>query len=229
VRPIRAKPVLSARVAAEIRTAILSGQLAPGTRIRQESLANRLRVSREPIRHALLVLEQEGLVRAIQRQGTIVAPLDRSLILDIYDMREILEPRVSAKLAERRDFDVRPLRQTIKRGRAAVKNGGVPMLIDLDLEFHMLVYQSLGNRVITEMMQVQFGHLRRAVHSILTVQNYRQKAWDEHEAIVEAIACNKAPEAASWSTIHVQDARELLSARFLPEALSGRGPNRFMR
>jgi DNA-binding GntR family transcriptional regulator len=219
MRPIRVKPVLSARAAAEIRTAILNGQLAPGTRIRQETLANRLRVSREPIRHALLVLEHEGLVRTIPQRGTIVAPLDRALIVDIYDLREILEPRVTAKLAERKDFDVRSLRELIKRGRAAVKNGGVPMLIDLDLEFHMLVYQSLGNRVITEMIQVQFGHLRRAVHSILTVQKYRQKAWDEHEAIVEAVACHKAPEAASWSTIHVQDARELLSARFLPEAL----------
>jgi DNA-binding GntR family transcriptional regulator len=174
------------------------------------------------------MLEHEGFVRAIPRRGTIVAPLERSLILDIYNLREIVEPGVTAQLAQRKDFDVQPLRQLIKRGRAAVESGGVPMLIDLDLEFHMLVYQSLENRVITEMMQVQFGHLRRAVHSILTVQKYRQKAWDEHEAIVEALACHKAPEAASWATIHVQDARELLAARFLPEAPTT-GPNRSRR
>ena len=68
-------PTVSTRAAEEIRAAISNGTLAPGSRMRQEELAAKLGVSREPIRKALLLLEREGLVNVVKR-GAIVAPVD---------------------------------------------------------------------------------------------------------------------------------------------------------
>lgn len=83
MRNIRTQPGMTTRAAAEIRSAILNGKLAPAARIRQEDLAERLGISRQPVRHALLMLEREGLVRIVPKHGAIVAPLERKLILEI--------------------------------------------------------------------------------------------------------------------------------------------------
>ena len=74
----------------QLRSAILSGALRPGSRIKQEALADQLGVSRAPVRQALLVLEREGLIKS-GVTGAIVAPVDRTMILDLYAFRGIIE------------------------------------------------------------------------------------------------------------------------------------------
>jgi DNA-binding GntR family transcriptional regulator len=79
-------------VTTALRDAILSGELRPGDRLRQEELADRLRVSRIPLRDALRRLEAEGLVHIGPRRGAEVASLDRAGVLEIYEIRSALEP-----------------------------------------------------------------------------------------------------------------------------------------
>src|SRR5262245_15516806 len=80
------------RVTNEIRTLILSGELAPGSRIRQEELAERFNTSRIPVREALRRLESEGLIILVPNSGGWVARLDLAECLETYMMRERLEP-----------------------------------------------------------------------------------------------------------------------------------------
>jgi DNA-binding GntR family transcriptional regulator len=205
---------MSALAAAEIRSAILSGKLAPAARIRQEDLAERLGVSREPIRHALLLLEREGLVRIVPKHGAIVTPLERKLMLDIYDLREAVEPYVAAKLAGQKGFDSGRLREILKQGRTAVASARLSRLIELDLEFHNTIYRAAGNETIADIMRIQFGHLRRAVHTILSADGYPRKAWDEHNGIVNAIVTRRPKLARAVARAHIKDARRLLAKRF---------------
>ena len=116
MKAIAPQPMVSTRAAAEIRTAILNGSLPPGTRIRQEYLAAKLGVSREPIRKALLVLEQEGLVNSVANRGATVAPLDIPLIGEIYEFREGVESYAAGQVAGRDDFDPTALRKIIVQG-----------------------------------------------------------------------------------------------------------------
>src|SRR3954468_19720397 len=74
--------ILRARVAQEMRTAILRGDLAPGSQLNPEELSSQLGVSREQIRQAILLLRREGLVQAQANRRAIVAPVDRQLIAD---------------------------------------------------------------------------------------------------------------------------------------------------
>src|ERR1700730_4091713 len=148
MRALSKAPAISRRAAVEIRTAILDGSLPPGSPIHQEKLAAKLGVSREPVRKALVLLEQEGLVNIVGRSA-IVAPVDDHFITDIYGFREVVEGYVAAMVAARKDFDPTRLRGILASGRKSVGAGSVDRLIELDQAFHNELYRASENRVGT--------------------------------------------------------------------------------
>jgi DNA-binding GntR family transcriptional regulator len=210
MRVIVPEPSASVRAAAEIRTAILNGSLPPGTRIRQEELADKLGVSREPVRQALVMLEQEGLVHNNVHRGAVIAPIDPSLIVEIYEFREVIEA-YAAETAAKSDFDSAPVRETIIHGRRAVKTGTIGDLIELDLRFHNQLYQRSANRVVMEVMRTQWSHIRRAMMMTLTAREYRDRAWNEHEAILDAIVAHDASRAGTLASAHARNARSFIT------------------
>ena len=84
--------LLSVRIADEIRTAILSSEMRPGMRIRQELLANKFGTSRIPVREALKQLENEGLVVLAPNRGAWIADVNSEESIEIYKIREVVEP-----------------------------------------------------------------------------------------------------------------------------------------
>lgn len=205
-------PMVSDRAAEEIRAAILNGSLAPGSRVRQEELAEKLGVSREPVRKALALLEKEGLVNSVPNRGAIIAPLDPPLISQIYEFREVVETYVAAKVAEQGNLDGSAIREIIAQGRKALRAGSRDRLIESDLAFHSELYRSSGNPVLIEVMRTQWSHISRAMLMTLTVTAYQKQVWDEHEAIVEAIAMRDVGRARDLSSEHIRGAQALLRA-----------------
>jgi DNA-binding GntR family transcriptional regulator len=206
MKVIVAEPVASVRAAAEIRIAILDGSLLPGARVRQEELAARLGVSREPVRQALAILEREGLVHNGVRRGATIAPIDQALIEEIYEFREVIDA-YAAERAAKTNIDLKPLRKIVVLGHKAVRAGVVAKLIELDLRFHSQLYRVSANRVVMEVMRTQWSHIRRAMMMTLTAQEYRARAWDEHEAILEAIVARQSSRASQLAFAHARDAR----------------------
>ena len=199
--------ILRARVAGEIRAAILRGDLPPGSRVKQEDLAGKLGVSREPVRQALLLLQREGLVQAEPNRGALVAPLDRERISDVYGLREAVETTVVATLARRPAFDIEPFRRIIERGRAAAQKRDLPALIDLDMSFHIGLYEADGNRVMIDLLRAQWTHMRRLMSMVLDEGSYRDEIWDEHEEIVMAIKARKVVHASALTGRHIREAK----------------------
>jgi DNA-binding GntR family transcriptional regulator len=210
--------ILGARVAQEIRAAILRGDLPPGSRVKQEDLAAQLGVSREPVREALLALQREGLVHARPNRSAIIAPVDRRLIADVYGFREAVESALVASLARRPGFDVAPLEALVARGHTAVRQSDLPALIDLDMSFHASLYEAAGNRVIVDVMSGQWAHIRRVMAMVLEQAGYRQRVWDEHEAIVRAIRARRGSSASAATARHIRGARKLLLSSLDAEA-----------
>ena len=188
---------------AELRNAILAGVLMPGTRLRQEELAAQMGVSRMPIRQALLALEREGLVKTDRWRQTIVSPLEPDMIRDMYEFRAIIERHVADTLANRPDFDTAPLRQIIAAGKQAVKQGDIERAIELDLQFHTMLYDSVGNQVLSSSMRYQWAHIRRVMAATLTLPRFRARVWDEHAAILDAIAAHDAQRAVTEVANHM--------------------------
>jgi DNA-binding GntR family transcriptional regulator len=171
----------------ELRNAILTGSLAPGTWLRQEELAERFGVSRMPVRQALLALEREGLVKTDPYRGAIVALLDPDTIRDMYTVRSILERHVARALAERGNFEGSVLHEVIGAGRQATAKGDLQRLIELDLKFHTHLYEAFGNRVLLDVMRGHWTHIRRLMAMTLTLAEYRRRVWEEHAGILKAI------------------------------------------
>jgi DNA-binding GntR family transcriptional regulator len=155
-----------------------------------------------PVRQAFAALQGEGLVKTDPWRGTIVAPLEREQSRDMYTFRSILERHVAAALAERTDFDASYLHEVITLGRDALAKGNLQGLIDLDLRFHTHLYEKFRNRMLLDVMRGQWTHMRRVMAVTLTLDGYRNRVWDEHAGILEAIETHSREEAGARAEAH---------------------------
>jgi DNA-binding GntR family transcriptional regulator len=214
-------------VAAQIRTAILEGGLVPGSRIAQDAIAAELGVSRLPIRQALLVLQREGLVVLDHGRGAVVAPIDIKFIADLFDFRASVDGTVVALLAARRDFDVSELNGIVKEGLAAAGRGETRW--DLIVRFHLALYEATGNQVLVKTMEPLLEHAHRVVSFVnqsmsgtraaLGRKNREQPGlrsrsdtWNEHAAIVEAIASHSVGRARTLARSHIEQGKQVAVA-----------------
>jgi len=210
MKPIAIKSVMPVRAADEIRGAILSGALLPGTRIKQEELAARLGVSREPVRQALLLLQREGLVSTEPGRTATVASLDQRYIADVYEFREAIDGLVAATVAKLSAPDLTHIDEIVARGREAVRLRNLRRLIELDIAFHSALYEAANNRVLIDVMRDQWNHIRRVMAMVLGETSYRNRVWEEHGAILQAIRSGKPRRARAVAAHHTRAAKLML-------------------
>jgi DNA-binding GntR family transcriptional regulator len=139
-----ALPTSAARVQDELRSAILEGALAPGERLRAEAVAERLGTSRTPVREALLMLEREGLVVVEPHRGAVVRAFDAADLLDLYEVRALVEPHAALRAATR----IEP--QALERLRRLCEKAERPdATVDEQItgneEFHALIAAAAGS------------------------------------------------------------------------------------
>ena len=207
---IEAAPDLVDQVYRALLGAISSGSLAPGERITQEDIAQRLSVSRQPVLQALRLLKKDGFVHDAPGRGVLVAPLDAEWMRKVYQVRGALDV-LAARLAAQQRFRIDP--KLIERGRRAARGRNVVAMIDADVAFHQAIYEASGNPLIGQSASPHWRHLRRAMGAVLQAEPQRESLWDEHEAIATAIAAGNAERAARLSEAHVAQASEALSRR----------------
>ncbi|MEG2700508.1 MAG: GntR family transcriptional regulator, partial [Hungatella sp.] len=128
-----------------LRQAILKGELAPGERLMEIQLADRLGVSRTPIREAIRKLELEGLVLMIPRKGAEVAKISEKSLRDVLEVRRSLE-ELAIELACQRmsDEEVLELEEAQKSFREAVKQGEAMPIAESDERYHDIIYYGTG-------------------------------------------------------------------------------------
>lgn len=203
---------------AAILDAICDGTLKPGERLTQESVAQRLNVSRQPIHNALLVLKAQGFVREFGRRGLAVAPLDPKLFEAIYQFRSAIEPlAVRIAIAFLNEESIARGRAIIERGKAAVKRGDSARLVQADMDFHSFIYELSGNLLVIDTMHLNWQHLRRSMGEVLRYPALTARVWREHAEIFEAMIARDAKKAARLMQDHMVNAYEDVRAN-LPAA-----------
>src|SRR6187402_1253138 len=142
--PLDPLPNLIDQVYARILEAITDRSLPPGHRIRQNELAEKLGVSRQPVSHALHLLHRQGLVAESGRKGFEVTQLDPARIRQLYEVRGAIDA-LAAKLAAgraRTDTAARgDLETALRAGRGVDKKTPLARLIALDADFHRAIYR----------------------------------------------------------------------------------------
>lgn len=216
---LEATPDLVEQVYRSLLEAISDGSLAPGERITQEDIAQKLAVSRQPVLQALRLLKKDGFVLDAPGRGLLVAPLEVETMARIYQVRgalDALAARLAANNGTRLDS------RLIEQGRKAARGRNVNAMIEADLAFHQAIYEASGNPLIAQSAQQHWAHLRRVMGAVLQQSKQREAVWDEHEAIARAIATGDADRAARLIEQHSRRASENLAVR-LNHVLKTRG------
>jgi len=214
--PLDTSPSLIQKVYDRLLASIVDHTLAPGHRIRQQELAERLGVSRQPVSHALHLLHRQGLVVESGRKGFQVTPLDPTLIRQLYEVRSALDG-LAARLAAARCGIDKAGRRAVEASLAAGNDidAQTPLadLIARDTDFHRAVYRLSGNPAIEEMAASQWPHMSRSMAAVLTDPDYRKRAWTEHRAIARRIVEGDADAAEAAARDHALDAGKVTEAR----------------
>ncbi len=222
MQPLGARPILIDQAYQAILSAIADGRLKPGERLAQESLADMLQVSRQPISHALALLKQEGFVVDAGpgrrgARGVAVAPLDPDYLRALYEVRAALDStaarlaaaRVAADRAADRPLiaaELAGLRTTLEAGRRAVAFGDRPAMAGSDMAFHQGINRLSGNPVIVQSAERQWGHVRRAMGAVLEDRELALVAWQEHGAVFDAVAGGRPEIAERLARAHAERA-----------------------
>lgn len=205
---------LGQAIARQVREAILDGRLSPGTRVRQEALARRFGVSRIPVREALRQLESEGLVTLVPHSGARVARLDLAEHLELYRIREALEPVAAAESAPNlTDDQLDELRSLAAQIADAVDDE--PRWLELDRRFHLTSYAGAALPRLRGMIEDLWNttqHYRRAYRGTLTREEFAFVDLD-HRFILEALERRDPVDAEQRVRSHIRRTRLVLSER----------------
>ncbi len=129
-----------------LRDAILKGELEPGERLMEIHLANKLGVSRTPIREAIRMLEKEGLAVTIPRKGAQVAQMTEKDLLDVLEIRDALDELAVSDACERmEEDDFVQLEKAMKDFAEVTKTNDVRAIVEADEAFHSVIYNATKN------------------------------------------------------------------------------------
>lgn len=210
----------------KLKAMIVSGELRPGERLpREADLAASLGLSRNSLREAVRALSLVRILDVRQGDGTYVSSLasdsllealnfivefhrDAS-VLELLEVRRILEPAASARAAVRISAEsVAELEQILNRATAG---SPVEELVQADVEFHRAIAQAAGNTVLASLIESLSGPTQRArIWRGMTQEGALQRTLDEHAAIFAAIGRRDPEMARTWATVHIAGVEEWL-------------------
>ena len=216
------------RVASELRRAIIERQIGVGEHLAEPDLAERMGVSRGPIREALRQLELEGLVESRPSGRMVVVGLTRDGIADLFDARLCLELHAVARAAGRITADeVRRLQRLIDEMESCASQGRASRFIEFDMSFHEQFFVVARNRVLTQLRQTITPPLSVLIETeLLTVLGPtaflapRVRAVNElHQAMLEAVARSDREGAQRALRDHLDGARDVLLSELVERNL----------
>ena len=203
---------LTTVVHAEIERLILAGALPPGSKLTEAMLAERLGVSRGPIREAFRILEEAGLVRLEKNRGVFVRSIPIDEAMEIYDLRAMIDESAGRQLAEHiTPEQLKALRGLVEQMERLVKDGHNTSASDpyhaLNLAFHDQIIAFVGNRKLTELYRRLVKELSLFRRVNLADGQQIPVSVQEHRAILKAIAAGDAQAAGAALRAHVLESK----------------------
>lgn len=205
------QPQLMERAYSAILDDICTGRLAPGERVVQDELAERLAVSRQPVLQALLLLKRQGFLHEAGRRGLMVAPIDPVFTAHLYELRSALDGAAARGAARcRTTASAANGRSLIERGRRAAASRDTAAMIAADIAFHCFLYDLSGNPLIAETATLHWHHIRRVMGQVLRDPVRLGTIWDEHAGILDAVLGGDEEAAERLSRLHAERAAQAL-------------------
>ena len=172
----------------QVRDDIVSLVIPPGTHLREAELAERFAVSKTPVRDALSRLAQDGLVDLITYRGALVTKYSNSDLMDIYDLRGLIQGSCARDAALNISADdLAMLGAVIRESRRALEEGELGQLPALFNAFDEIIYRQTANGRIRLLILNLEAHLRRIGNLTVKIPGRLHKSVEQHEDIYYAI------------------------------------------
>lgn len=192
-----------------LRQAILTGELKPGERLMEIHLANKLGVSRTPIREAIRQLELEGLVIMIPRKGAMVASITEKSMTDVLEVRLALD-KLAVKLACDRITKEQKveLKEKLEAFEKAIKTNDASLIAKADVAFHDVIFEGSGNARLGQMVNNLAEQMYRYRFEYIKDTSGHAKLVEEHKEIYDAIITGDIEAADRAITAHIKNQEE---------------------
>ncbi|MBQ6583419.1 MAG: GntR family transcriptional regulator [Mogibacterium sp.] len=195
----------------ELKHKILTGEIPAQTRLMEMDLAEKMNVSRTPIRDAIKALEEEGLVTIEPRRGAYVSRISVKDLLDVFEVREDLEGFAASLAAQRITEEGKlSLAKLTRLYERAIEKNDKSRIVEYDEKIHNFIVECSGNSVLTQLVhQVQDLSLRFRYLYYDDFGVY-EKMPEEHHRIMEAVCSGNAEEARAAADQHVKTLKECI-------------------
>ncbi len=200
------------RALAELRDMIVTGELPPGSDHLESELAERLGMSRTPVREAALTLEAEGLLELRPRKGMRILPVSVQDMREIYDVLTELESLAAERAAQAgyTTRDLVNLAAAIADMETAIKGTDLEAWAEADDRFHTELVRLGGNARVDAIVSMMRNQVRRARAVTLFMRPLPTKSNDDHRGVFEAIRAGDAASARRLHRSHRQQARDMI-------------------
>ena len=202
ITPIENVP-LRVQVASRLRKAILSGRMLPGAALVETALAEKMNVSRAPIREAIQILENDGLVETIAYKGKRVKPLTAREVAETYSLREVFEV-MAVRLILESGAPLDTLRTHCDEMTAAAEADNFEALVVADEAFHHALIRLADHNLLL----TSWKNLYLRIHQIMALRNRDERNLTEvagnHPPIVQALADGDADRAINLISKHTR-------------------------
>lgn len=197
-----------------LRKAILTGELKPGERLMEIHLADKLGVSRTPIREAIHKLELEGLVTMLPRRGAMVSEISENGLKDVLEVRRSLDA-FCAELAAKRisGEEKEALKNAYGAFNEAVATGDATIMAKADVAFHDIIIKATGNERLIMIINNLGEQMYRYRFEYIKDETKRDDIMHEHRALMESIINGDEQAAGNAARIHIDNQEKAIIRR----------------
>lgn len=194
-----------------LRQAILTGELKPGERLMEIHLANRLGVSRTPIREAIRKLELEGLVTMIPRRGAEVAQITEKSMSDVLEVRRAMDALCAQLACERiTEEALEHLKEACERFEQATRTKDVKKIAQADVELHDIILQATGNNRLIQLVNNLSEQMYRYRFEYIKDFSQHERLVEEHRIIYESLVRRDREQAARAAETHIDNQKRAI-------------------
>ncbi len=205
-----------------LKKAIITGEIPAGERIVETEYADRLHISRTPLREALRKLERDGLVEYVMRRGVVVHAFTTEDVDQIYTIRNSLEMLTLPYIIENATAeDIAALREKLAAMDALISRDDIEGLSPLARDFHTCLTAISGKNRILRVIEGQDEYIRRFSAMAIQQENRRSSAHEEHHKLVDLVEKKDLPALEELMRHHIERSKECCLA-----ALKARKQNR---
>ena len=192
-----------------LRKAILKGELKPGERLMEIALAERLGVSRTPVREALRQLETDGLVENILNRGAFVIGMSEQDYEDMFEMRKIYEIQAVKWAIERiTEEEMDRLEETFEFMEFYTLRKDIDKMLTINTGFHQVIYEASHNRMLRKLLSSYQSFLKYKGAEAVYEDDYLQTVLEEHRDIFKAFKDKDVKAGALAMENHIDRAKE---------------------